>query len=698
MGEKALYIDVSLNVPVDKAFTYKVPSASEVSPQAGERVEVLLSGRRMTGVIVGVRDSLNKNDVSPSKIKAARRIIDSKPLLTQELLHTARWMADYYLCSYGEVLTAMIPSGRREVSGPVQTAADDWGERCCLSEEQQNAVDGICSAARYDGHNANIKSLPSSAIYHYLYGPTGSGKTEVFLACSERVMKEGGGVIYLVPEIGLTPQVERAVRSRFGDSVALLHSALTGSERLNQWRRIMRGEARVVVGARSAIFAPVPQLGLIILDEEHDPSYKSGNTPRYHARQVAMHRAQMNGIPLVMGSATPSLESYQAVQNGTFTLHTLTRRLAGGAMPAIRTVDITKGGMETSCFSRTLVEEVRHTLHEKRQAILFLNRRGFTHFFRCMDCGFSLMCPNCSVPLTYHKAENRLRCHYCGYVTSPLEMCPKCGSYNIGYGGFGTEAVEAEARALFPNARIERADADSVSKAHPLEEVLSRFRRGECDILLGTQMVAKGLNFPRLSLVGVMLADTALHFPDFRAAERTFSLITQVAGRAGRYFPDGRVIVQTYNPDREVIRFAAASDIDGFYKWELNQRRITGFPPFSRLVHIVFRSTDEEAARLCSEEASSILRRALEGEDATQSSSEDDRAGIAAMAETQGEGFVLGPAECPLHKIAKNYRHQVLLTGNHIAPLRDATLIMLGQLRGKTGVYIEVDIDPVSML
>lgn len=789
------YIDVSLNVPVDKPFTYKVRDDEMDKAKAGSRVEVSLSGRRMTGVITAVYDTLVNCKVDAAKIKSARRIIDNAPIITEELMTLARWMADYYLCAYGEVLNAMIPSGRREISPAAQSITDEWGGRCCLSNEQNAAVDGICSFLQtpamqklvHEGGSAQVhegdraqehgcynaqwseggraqahgcynaqgrggdstqvhkgntalggggdnalggggneaadggnskrdkenKTLGGGNngerdnIYHYLYGPTGSGKTEVFLTAAERVKERGMGVIYLVPEIALTPQVERAVRERFLDSVAVLHSALTGSERLFQWQRIMRSEARVVVGARSAVFAPMPNLGLIIIDEEHDASYKSSNTPRYHARQVAMRRCKMLNIPLVMGSATPSVESWQAIKSGTFSCHTLHNRLAGGAMPSIECVDLTREGMESACFSRRLVEEVRSTLAKKRQAILFLNRRGFTHFFRCMECGFELMCPNCSVPMTYHKAENSLRCHYCGHVERPLQLCPKCGSLNIGYSGFGTEAVEAEARSLFPNARIERADADILSsraestvsskenkavkgrggnrlKARALEDTLTRFRNGECDILLGTQMVAKGLNFPGLSLVGVMLADTALHFPDFRAAERTFSLITQVAGRAGRYFPDGRVIVQTYNPNTSAIRYAVNSDTEGFYERELKDREMTSFPPFSRMINIVFRSANETAAKNTSEEAAGILQK-LSGKQI------DALTGKRQFA-------VLGPAQCPIYKIAKNYRRRLLLRGKQIAPIAQAVRTMLHLIHKNYDVYIEVDIDPVSML
>ena len=531
-----IYLDIVLNVPVNRSFTYSYTPDEKEKAEIGMRVEVPFGNRKLTGFITGIGDTA-PDDVPKEKIRAVRRIVDEEPLLTSELFSLAKWMADYYLCPLGEIVSAMIPSGRRETGSGGFSFADDIpsSEVHDLSDEQRQAVSDILSAKT------------KSTRFHYVYGPTGSGKTEVFLRVAEAVLAQNKGVIYLVPEIGLTPQVIRAVRARFGNTAAVLHSGLTQSRKFSEWKRILRKEARVVIGARSAVFAPVPDLGLIIIDEEHDASYKSGTTPRYHARQVAMYRASRSAIPLVMGSATPSVESWYLMNEGSLVRHTLTKRLAGGTMPEIVRIDLTKEKTE-GCLSRSLANEIRTTLNLKKQTILFLNRRGFTHFFRCGDCGYEMTCKNCSVPMTYHKSERRLRCHYCGWSVEPPESCPVCGSLNIGYSGFGTEYIEAETKAKFPNAKIVRIDTDALTKRGELEEKLAAFGRGDYDIMLGTQMVAKGLNFPNLRLVGIVLADTGLHMPDFRASERTFSLITQVAGRAGRFFPDGKVLVQTYNP------------------------------------------------------------------------------------------------------------------------------------------------------
>ncbi|MDE7392527.1 MAG: primosomal protein N', partial [Treponemataceae bacterium] len=509
--------------------------------------------------------------------------------------------------------------------------------------------------------------------------PTGTGKTEVFLQAAEALLAQGKGVIYLVPEIGLTKQVIEAVVARFGQTAAVLHSGLTPSQRLGEWKRILRREARVVIGARSAVFAPVPDLGMIIIDEEHDGSYKSGSTPRYHARQVAMYRAAKRGIPLVMGSATPSAEAWHAMANGTIMRHTLTRRLAGGAEPIVRAIDLSALALD-GCISPELAGAITETLAQERQVILFLNRRGFTHFFRCNSCGFEMKCKNCSVALTFHKNEKRLRCHYCGWQTVPPQECPECGSLDVGYSGFGTEFIEQEVRAKFPRARVVRVDTDNVTHKGELQEKLDAFRRGDYDIMLGTQMVAKGLNFPRLQLVGVILADTGLHLPDFRAQERTFALITQVAGRAGRFFPDGRVLVQTYAPHRMPIAYAVQGATAQFYDEELKQRAALDFPPFSRLVRLVFRAPTEAQAEQAAAGAAAILRESLR---------KNARA---------DEPEILGPAACPIAKIAANWRYQILLRGNSRAVMQAVAADLLYNYKHDSDVHIECDVDPVALL
>ena len=672
------YLEIILNLPVNQGFTYSyIPPEKEkpeLIPEIGKRAEIMFGNKKTQGFIINISDKIPEScPVEPSKIKPIKRVIDKEPLFGKELIEMANWIARYYLCTLGEAVFSMIPSGRRDSSAGGFGFEEEVGKQKKneLSEEQKLAVEEILKSRC---GSITSEKISDTSLFHYLYGPTGSGKTEVFLSLAEKILETGKGVIYLVPEIGLTAQVVQAVSERFGNTAAVLHSGLTPSQRLSEWHRIMHKEARVVVGARSAVFAPVPDLGLIIIDEEHDGSYKSGNNPRYHARQVAMHRCTKLQIPLLMGSATPSVEAWYGMQNGSIKRHLLTKRLAGGQMPHISCIDLSYYPGD-GCISKPLEDAINKTLSKGHQTILFLNRRGFTHFFRCNQCGYELVCKNCSVPLTYHKAENRLRCHYCGWSTYPPESCPQCGSLDIGSSGFGTEYIEAETRAKFPNARIVRLDTDILKNKEELIETLEDFKNEKYDIMLGTQMVAKGLNFPKLELVGVILADAGLHMPDFRAGERTFSLITQVAGRAGRYFPDGKVIVQTYSPGKGPVLYACQNRIEDFYRSELAEREMLDFPPFSRLLRLVFRSFNKGLAAETARDAVKIL------------------------AEGAPHGMeIIGPAECPIEKINSSWRYQILLKGSSIIPLQTAARKLLFDYTHNQNVYIEYDVDPVSLL
>jgi len=721
------FLQIVLNIPLNQPFTYLDCENDGNKSRVGFRADLKFGNRRMTGFVISESETLPPEcPVEEAKIRPILRILDEEPLFDEEIIETAKWVSYYYLCSVGEAISAMLPSGKRESDAGGFSFLEESPDTKArtLSDEQKRAVEEIlCHFERSNsevekstltkgegeslppGVQASLSPTPPSSgdtrefalqtrlqrpesSLHYLYGATGTGKTEVFMQVCEALLSQGKGVIYLVPEIGLTRQVIEAVVSRFGNTAAVLHSGLTPSQKLSEWRRILNKEARIVIGARSAVFAPVPDLGMIIIDEEHDGSYKSGNTPRYHARQVAMYRSSKKKIPLLMGSATPSVEAWLLMQSGKIKKHILTRRLAGGAMPEIKCVNLSGLTGDGTSISPVLQKEIEATLAEKRQVILFLNRRGFTHFFRCNSCGFELKCKNCSVSLTFHKAEKRLRCHYCGYSVSPPQSCPECGSLDVGYSGFGTEFIENEVKAKFPNARVVRVDTDSLSHKGELTEKIEGFKKGEYDIMLGTQMVAKGLNFPSLKLVGVVLADTGLHMPDFRASERTFSLITQVAGRAGRFFPDGKVLVQTYCPDSEPIAYAVANKTEDFYNSELKTREMLNFPPFSRLVRLVFRAPSEKQAVFGSNGAAVILRRILSG--AAKNPSK--------LQEAAKETEILGPAECPLSKIAANYRQQIILRGPSISLLQYIAHTFKDNFKAPGEVYIEYDVDPVSLL
>lgn len=647
------FVNVAFNLPIKREFTYSVPSDSEV--RVGMRVVAPFGGRSLSGLVVGLPD---KPPASVREIREISRVTNSEPLFDEAYLRFARWVSGMYFCSLGEALSAMVPGGRRETALPGLMLGEEAPApaRLNLSDEQKHALTAI---------------LESESGIHYLFGITGSGKTEVFLQAAEAVIALGKSVIYLVPEIALSHQLLDSVYHRFSGSIAVLHSRLTPSQRLTEWQRIRRGEAQLVVGARSAVFAPVPNLGLIVVDEEHDGSYKSGSSPRYHARQVAMKRAADENARLVMGTATPSVEAWHLMDGGRLNRLDLTRRLSGGAMPTLEVIDLLRN---EGPLSRPLLDALRQTHAEGRQSILFLNRRGFAHFFHCRSCGHEMKCTRCSVGLTYHREQDRMVCHYCGYRTRPVEICPECGSLEVGSSGFGTERIEHDLAAVFPDWRLRRLDTDAARKKGVLEETIASFRKGEIDVLLGTQMVAKGLNFPGVKLVGIVLADTGLHLPDFRAAERTFSLIVQVAGRAGRFHPDGRVLVQTYQPQNPAIRLAVEHDLESFYEHELAVRKELRFPPFARLIRFVVRGRSSKAVR----DTAAALGRLCNGRNAGDE--------------------ILGPAECPLATVNRNARHQVIVRTTAFGRTHERLAALLPELEVPRGVFLEIDVDPVSLL
>jgi primosomal protein N' (replication factor Y) len=614
-----------------------------------------MRGKKLVGFVI---DTLDERPEGNFTIKRAERFVDAEPLFGSEELELARWLARMYFCSLGEALAVMLPGGRRESSAPAfpveEQAAESPKE---LSPHQRKAFEAIDEA---------------EAGRFYLFGVTGSGKTEVFLQLAERVIAEGRGVIYLVPEISLTHQLIRHLVARFEGQVAVWHSRLTPSQKLEAWRRVRSGEVRFVLGARSAVFTPVQGLGLVIIDEEHETSYKSGSTPRYHARQVAMKRCAASGAKLVMGSATPSAEAYHLMHNGTITKLELPARVSGGAMPQVELVPMQK---ERGAISARLAEEIRETHARGKQTILFLNRRGFSYFFHCRSCGYEMKCARCSVSLTLHKSSGLMVCHYCGYTRPPVEVCPECGSLDVGYSGFGTEKIEEEISTLFPRLRVARVDTDSTRRKGSLEQVLNTFRNGGYDLLLGTQMVAKGLNFPGVRLVGIVLADSTLNLPDFRAGERTFGLINQVAGRAGRYTPDGLVLVQTFRPHTPAVAYAARGEMERFYREELAARRELVFPPFCRMFRITVRGRDPEKVRSRIEEVAEHLA-------------------SYAGPETQ----LLGPAACPIEVISRNYRYHLLLRTTSFDATHRAVRSWHAADAGDSSTYLELDVDPINLL
>lgn len=522
---------------------------------------------------------------------------------------------------------------------------------------------------------------PENAKPLLLHGVTGSGKTEIYLQAIRSALVRGKTAIVLVPEISLTPQTVERFKSRFAESddmVAVLHSRLSEGERHDEWHKIQSGRARIVIGARSAVFAPLENLGLIVVDEEHETSYKQEEAPRYHARDVAVVRAKLENCVVLLGTATPSLESYFNAKRGKYRLLNLTLRVDDNKMPLIRVVDLRLEARKAK--SLTILSEKLHSaiidrLEKREQTILFLNRRGFSTSLLCSACGEARDCPNCSVALTFHRTAARLSCHLCGHTAAVPKKCPACGEDALIYSGFGTEKVEASVQQLFPKAVVRRMDADSMTRKDAFRETLRAFRSGKIDILVGTQMIAKGLHFPNVTLVGIINADLALHLPDFRAGERTFQLLTQVAGRAGRGETPGEVFVQTFTPFSPSIQFARHHDFAGYFEQELEFRERCDFPPFLHAVLLTIRSAHDARAKFSAETLARRLREALP------------------------EEFIMSePTAAPLEKLQGQFRFHLLIRGAAILRLSRLVRETLDKLPFPEDVLVAVDVDPYQLL
>jgi primosomal protein N' (replication factor Y) len=540
-----------------------------------------------------------------------------------------------------------------------------------LNEEQTAALAAIEDAL----------TTPENAKPILLHGVTGSGKTEIYLQAIHSTLARGKTAIVLVPEISLTPQTVERFKSRFAETqqmVAVLHSHLSEGERHDEWHKINAGRARIVVGARSAVFAPLENLGLIVVDEEHETSYKQEEAPRYHARDVAVVRAKLEGCVVLLGTATPSLESYHNATQGKYRLLQLTQRVDNCQMPLMRIVDLRQERRKekvAAILSEKLRAAISARLEKGEQTILFLNRRGFSTSLLCSNCGEARDCPNCSVALTFHRGAARLTCHLCGHTAAVPKKCPACSQDALIYSGFGTEKVEANVTQIFPDATVRRMDADSMSRKDAYRETLHAFRTGKIDILVGTQMIAKGLHFPNVTLVGIINADLALHMPDFRAGERTFQLLTQVAGRAGRGETPGEVFVQTYTPFSPSIQFARHHDFAGYFEQELEFRERCDFPPFKHVILITVRSAHEGRAKLSAETIARRLKEALPPE------------------------FILNaPAPAPLEKLQGQFRFHILMRGEAIMRLSRLVRDTLDKLPLPEDVVAAVDVDPYQLL
>jgi primosomal protein N' (replication factor Y) len=719
---------------IEKPLDYLVPEALAAQVEPGRRVRVPLgrANRETLAYCVAVRHG----DLPQSPLKSVIAVEDDTPLLSARMIQLTRWMAERWMARWGEVLEAVLPAGVRlrnrvrlspllVASGAApprkptpaqakvlaaasepktvdQLAAESGASRAVVQRlvklgllVEQGAVErGNASKAERPriAHDRpeELSAAQGRALHAIkdamaakrhetivLFGVTGSGKTEVYLQAVEETVSYGRQAIVLVPEISLTPQTCDRFRARFG-TVAVLHSHLTAAERHAQWREIASGRVNVVVGARSAIFAPTPRLGLVVIDEEHESSFKQGTAPRYHARDVAEWIAQEEGVPLVLGSATPSLETFARCLSGEWTMCRLAERVGGGQLPAVITVDLReRASRSRGAVSPRLAAGIRWALDAGGQVMLLLNRRGFATHVQCQACGHVARCGQCDLALTLHQPGNRGICHGCGLVTRLPIDCPDCHAPGLVHSGTGTQRLEEQVRSAFPDAAVARMDTDTMRTRGSHERTLDAFRNREIDILVGTQMIAKGLDFPTVMLVGVVNADAALHLADFRAAERTCQLVTQVAGRSGRGPLGGRVVVQTSTPDHPAIRAAASHDYEAFVRSELPVREQLLYPPYGSIVRIVVRSLDEAAASGWAGTLAERLRR---------------------EAEPVPEIRVLGPAPAPIARLRDRFRWHLQVHGPDGEALRALVVRATVGLRTPDDVAWIVDVDPVDML
>ncbi|EPY8868412.1 primosomal protein N' [Listeria monocytogenes] len=614
--------------------------------QLAEIIEDMPKNAKAQSRVLAFFQAFEGNEITAAELKKQAETTDA----------TIKKLVDLGILSIQEKIVSRDPYENHQF---------EKSESLQLLPDQQNACEKITAATDQETF--------------LIHGVTGSGKTEIYLQTIEAKLKEGKEAIVLVPEISLTPQMVERFKSRFGSEVAVLHSALSSGEKYDEWRKIERKEARVVVGARSAVFAPFENLGIIIIDEEHEASYKQEDNPRYHARDVAIWRATKYQCPVVLGSATPSLESFARAKKGVYTLIELPSRVNDRAMPEVSVVDMREELRKENRteFSTELLEKIKERIAKKEQTVLMLNRRGYSSFVMCRDCGYVVECPNCDISLTYHQSSNQMKCHYCGHEERVPQKCPSCEGEHIRYFGTGTQKVEESLTKLIPEARVIRMDVDTTRTKGAHEKLLKSFRNHEADILLGTQMIAKGLDFPDITLVGVLNADTMLHLPDFRASERTFQLLTQVSGRAGRHERTGEVIVQSYNPEHYSIEFAKKHDFIGFYNHEMQLRKMGSYPPFYYLTMINVSDENEMKAIRTIQEMAQFLRGKL-GPDAV----------------------ILGPVPSTITRIKNKYRYQCIIKYKIEPNLKKElkTLITHYQKDQQKGLTITIDVQPYVLM
>ena len=717
----------SLNRPF--SYVYKGDKPVDV----GYRVLVPFANQSLVGYVTKCEE-VNKSIKALEEemgftISEIKDVIDDKPLLNEDLMKLAGEISDHYLSPLISVLQTMLPTSLKPSSSSLKGPKIAYDTYIHLENPSEEGLtpkqielvrllskngdilkrdyksDSIVKKLIASGHislrkeeksrlvipeykkekakvltkeqkEAVLSILTTDKTVTLLHGVTGSGKTEVYLSVSESILKQGKNVLMLVPEISLTPVMVEYFQRRFNGEVAILHSELTPAEKYDEYRRIQRGECRVVVGVRSAIFAPLDNIGLIILDEEHVESYKQDSLPFYHAREVAILRAAHTNAKVLLGSATPSLESEARALKGNYHYVTLPNRINKQELPVTRIIDLSKSynlTRESYMFSKQLMDAIYEVLERKEQAILLINRRGYSGYITCRSCGHILMCPNCNIALTYHRDDNLLKCHHCGHVELAQDTCPECGSKYLSHNGFGTERIVDEVHKLFPNARVLRLDSDVGEVRNNIQKTLEAFANQEADILVGTQMIAKGHDFPNVTLVGVVLADIGLSMPSFRSTERAFELITQAVGRSGRSSKVGQAIIQTYNPTHYAIQLAAKQDYESFYKKEMATRKISQYPPYTYLTSIEISGKKEEVViDVVSKIAEDMLKQNFEN------------------------ASILGPVSPYIAHENSSYRRLILVKYKNSDKIKPYLVRLIESLKHNSNVNIKINVDPYN--
>ena len=715
------------HVFIDKTFTYKINKEQLSLLKVGMRVVVPFGKQTLEGFVLKIYE--NKDVSLENKLKEIISIVDTYPILNEELLTLGKYISKTTLCSLMTSYQAMLPKAlkakkkvnmtpkydtyicinygiynndikfnasqekilellkenkkvKKEVLNKISVSSVNTllKKNILLEEKEENYRYNLINEEKIKFNLNEEQQKVYKEIFNFintnetflLYGVTGSGKTNVYMKVIEDVIKNNKTAILLVPEISLTPQIIKRFTSYFSN-IAVLHSGLSDGEKYDEWRKINEGKVNIVIGARSAIFAPLKNIGVIIIDEEHSQTYKQENNPRYNAIDIAKERCKYHNCPLILGSATPSLESFARAKKNVYKLLELKNRYNNNTMPKVEIIDMNKEFKKASgYFSNTLIDQIKETLERKEQVILFLNRRGYSSFLTCSSCGYVEKCPNCDISLTYHKSSNMLRCHYCGYATKRKKLCPKCQEEFKDY-GIGTEKVEEELKSLIKDAKIIRMDVDTTTTKNAHAKIINSFLEEKYNILVGTQMIAKGLDFPNVTLVGVLNADIGLNFPDFRSSEITFSLLNQVLGRSGRGNKEGKVLIQTFNPEHYAIAYTKNHDYLGFYNEEMKIRKILKYPPYYYICSIKIISKDYNLASKSSYDVVNYLKQNIKNE------------------------IILGPSVCNVFKLNNNYRFQIIIKYKDVNNILEYLTNIEHHYFNKKDIKVEIDFNPLKL-